>query len=247
MKRVSLVGEDLRGFTAPCADSYIKLFFPRPGQDRPQLPAAPDGDISCWYRSYLAMPDDIRPAMRTYTVRRHSGVELDVDFVLHDDGGPASRWASTARPGDNVAFFGPGGVHSVPEQTDWQLLIGDETALPAIGAILESLPRGAVAHAYIEVDNPAEQQDFQTLGNIEVQWIHRHAGPHGKALLDAVRSAEFPAGRLYGWISGEASLVKFARRHLVRDRGFDRRAIAFTGYWRLGLTQDEENQRQLEG
>lgn len=236
MTRVSLVGEDLRQLKASCPDAYVKLFFPLPGQDVPPLPMPLD---ESWYRTYLAMPDDVRPPMRTYTVRSHRGAELDIDFVLHGDGGPASRWAHNARPGDTIAVLGTGGLHVVPEDTDWQLLIGDETALPAIGSILERLSPGAVAHAFIEVDGPAEEQQFTTLGDTRVHWVHRGAGPHGESVLNAVRLAQLPEGTPYGWISGEAGMVKYARRHLVRDRGFPKSAITFTGYWRLGATHDQ--------
>ncbi|TVT15288.1 siderophore-interacting protein [Amycolatopsis acidiphila] len=236
MARVCLVGDDLRRMTATCPDAYVKLFFPLPGQDRPRLPELTAGS---WYRTYLALPDEIRPPMRTYTVRAHRGAEVDIDFVLHGDAGPASRWVLGAQPGDTVAVLGPGGLHIVPPGTDWQLLIGDETALPAIGSILERLSPGAKAHAFIEVDGPAEEQRFPTLGDIRVHWVHRGSAPHGESVLNAVRMARLPEGTPYSWVSGEAGMVKSARRHLVRDRGFPKSAITFTGYWRLGATHDQ--------
>ncbi|SFK24528.1 siderophore-interacting protein [Amycolatopsis sacchari] len=236
MARISFTGEGLRGLTATCPDAYVKLFFPLAGQERPELP-----DMLCdsWYQNYLGMPEEIRPPIRTYTVRAHRGTELDIDFVLHGDTGPASRWALSARPGQTIALLGTGGLHTVPAGTDYQLLIGDETALPAIGAILERLSPGAVAHAYIEVPSPAEQQRFTTLGNVEVHWLHRGAQAHGQAVLNAVRMARLPEGTPYGWISGEAGMVKFARRHLVNDRGIAKSNITFTGYWCRGATHDQ--------
>ncbi|MTD55089.1 siderophore-interacting protein [Amycolatopsis sp. RM579] len=236
MARVSLTGAQLRRITATCPDAYVKLFFPLPGQDRPRLP---DLGSESWYRTYLAMPEETRPPMRTYTIRAHRGTEVDIDFVLHDDGGPAGTWAAAAQPGDQVTVLGTGGLHLPPPDTEWQLLIGDESALPAIGAILEQLPPGAIAHAFIEVDGPAEEQRFTTLGNIDVRWVHRGSAPHGESVLNAVRFARLPEGTPYSWISGEAGMVKFARRHLVRERGFAKSAITFTGYWRRGATQDQ--------
>ena len=235
MARISLAGDGLSRLTVACPDAYVKLFFPRPGQERPVLP---EMARDSWYQSYLAMPDDVRPPMRTYTVRAHRGAEVDIDFVLHGDTGPASRWALGAQPGDTIALLGTGGLHTVPAGTDWQLLIGDETAVPAIGAILERLAPGTVAHVYVEVDDPAEQQQFTTLGDVQVHWVHRQSRPHGERLLNAVRLARLPGGTPYGWISGEAAMVKYARRHLVGDRGFAKSAITFTGYWRRGVTHD---------
>lgn len=231
-------------------DAYVKVFFPLPGQDEPQLPPAPSsGDVVSWYKTYLAMPDGVRPPMRTYTVRalRPELDEVDVDFVLHDDNlGPASEWAARAAVGDLVAFVGPHSLYEVPQAAEWQLLVGDETALPAIGAIVEHLPRSARASIYVEIPDRAERQTFETAGAVELHWIVRGNRPHGEALLDAVRAASLPGGAPYAWVSGEADIVKHVRRHLVRDRGFDKAAICFTGYWRHGLSEDAGGRERVE-
>ncbi|MBK1788963.1 siderophore-interacting protein [Prauserella cavernicola] len=250
MARITFTG-DLHDFVSAAPDQYVKVFFPRPGQDRPQLPPAASSDVMSWYRTYLAMPDDDRPPMRTYTVRAHrpDDLEIDIDFVLHGDSGPASAWAGLATVGSEVALLGPHGLYAVPEGTSWQLLVGDETAVPAIGAILETLPSESSARVFIEVDDPDDRQDFATAADVEIHWISRGGSPHGQPVLDAVRSARLPTGRPYAWVSGEAGMVKFARRHLVRERGVDKRAITFTGYWRIGRSEEDtgrENLRQLD-
>ncbi|MGW4483463.1 siderophore-interacting protein [Amycolatopsis sp. NPDC004368] len=223
-------------------DAYLKVFFPLDGQDEPQLPPVPSGgDVMSWYKTYLAMPDGVRPPMRTYTVRafRPELGEVDIDFVLHDDNlGPASEWAARAAAGDRVAFVGPHSLYEVPESAEWQLLIGDETALPAIGAIVENLPSSARASIYVEIPDRAERQTFDTAGAVELHWVVRGARPHGEALLDAVRAASLPGGAPYAWVSGEAGVVKHIRRHLVRERGFDKDTVCFTGYWRHGLSEE---------
>jgi len=226
----------------PTADAYVKLFFPLQGQDIPSLAPPVAGDVVSWYRSYLAMPDNIRPPMRTYTVRANRPWlgEFDVDFVLHGDHGPGARWASRARPGDAVAFLGPTGVHCVPTGTRWQLLVGDETAVPAIGSIIESAPAGSAVRAFIEAD-PAEWQRFSTAANADVQWVSDN-------LLDAVRAAPFTDG-VYAWLAGESAMVRAVRRHLVGERGIDRRVVTFTGYWRRGLSEEDvgrEGLRRIE-
>jgi NADPH-dependent ferric siderophore reductase len=210
-----------------------------PARESPELPET-GSDVLSWYRTYLAMLDDVRPPMRTYTVRAHrpASTEIDVDFVLHGDTGPASAWASRVTPGDRVAFLGPHGLYDVPAATDWQLLVGDQTALPAIGAIIEQLPAGTRASAYIEVSEREERQTFETRGAVEVHWLLRGSRPRGEALLEAVRTATFPGGAPYAWVSGEASVVKLVRRHLVRERQVDKRRICFTGYWRAGISED---------
>lgn len=241
MVRVTLTAATFADVPAGAPDQYAKVFFPLAGQETPQLPPPLAGDETLsWYRTYLAMPDDVRPPMRTYTVRAHrpSVAEIDVDFVLHGDAGPASAWASRVSTGDQVALLGPYGLYDVPPDTSWQLLVGDETAIPAIGAILEQLPPSARTSVYIEIGDRAERQMFDTQGAVELHWILRGPRPHGDALLDAVRAATFPGGAPYAWVSGEAGVVKLVRRHLVRERSIDKRSICFTGYWRLGMSED---------
>lgn len=220
--RITLSGVDI---VCPTADAYIKLFFPLPGQDVPALAPAVDLDVVSWYRAYLAMPDQLRPPMRTYTVRACRPGSFDVDFILHG-AGPGSTWASQAQIGDTVAFLGPTGVHSVPPGTRWQLLIGDETAIPAIGSIIESAPAGSLIRAFIQAD-PSEWQDFPA----DVRWLPDD-------LLPAIQALPFEDG-VYAWIAGESALVRAVRRHLVGTCGVDRRAITFTGYWRHGMSEED--------
>ncbi|GAB3721370.1 siderophore-interacting protein [Amycolatopsis oliviviridis] len=249
MSRVTFSGATL---VDQAPDQYLKVFFPQPGQAEPVLPAPLSGDeVYSWYKTYLAMPDDVRPPMRTYTVRalRPSVQEVDIDFVLHGDEGPASAWASGASEGDKVAFLGPHGLYNVPEGTTWQLLIGDETAIPAIGAIVEALPAGTRALVYVEISDREDRQVFETQGTVELHWVVRGSQPVGEAVLEAVRKAELPGGTAYAWVSGEANMVKLVRRHLVRERGVDKRAICFTGYWRQGMSEEaagREAMRQAE-
>jgi NADPH-dependent ferric siderophore reductase len=121
------------------------------------------------------------------------------------------------------------------------LIVGDETALPAIGALLENLGAHERALAFVEVQDAAEEQQLASPGRVDVRWLHRCSlGPGtSTALLDAVRAADFPAGPVFAWLAGEASGVRALRRHLVDERGVGRRSVAFTGYWRLHRTQDD--------
>ncbi|OZM77518.1 siderophore-interacting protein [Pseudonocardia sp. MH-G8] len=250
MARVTLHG-DLSGYTPLAPDQQVKLFFPRPGHDVTEVPAPPAGGDGMavrmsWYQAYLAVPEERRPWMRTYSVRRHRPErnEIDVDFVLHDHGdttGPASRWAAQAGEGDVIALVGPAASHfRTPGPHDWTLLAGDETALPAIGALLEAMPAGQRAEVFVEVADAGEEQPLPTAAQARVRWLHRGDVPAGRsdALVEAVRAADLPAGAVYAWLAGEASAVRALRRHLVGERGVDKRQIAFAGYWRLHMTQD---------
>ncbi|GEM34765.1 siderophore-interacting protein [Nocardia neocaledoniensis NBRC 108232] len=251
MVRVTFDCADAAALADTGPDQYTKVFFPLPGQTRPVVPPPieVEGGVMSWYQRYLAMPDEVRPPMRTYTVRaqRPELGELDIDFALHPDhAGPASDWASAAAPGDEIGVLcPPHALYCPPPDPDWQLLVGDETAIPAIGAIVERLATGAVLRAYIEVAGPDDEQRFETRGDVRIDWVHRGARPHGAAVVDAVCAATLPGGAPYAWISGEANLVKLVRRELVRERGVDKRAITFTGYWRQGRTEEDNGREKV--
>jgi NADPH-dependent ferric siderophore reductase len=243
--RITFAGDDLAGPLGDAPDQQVKLCFPKPGHTVPRLPEpSADGDVMRWYQAYLAIPEGERPWMRSYTVRGHDPqrATIDIDFVLHDDAGPATRWAESAQLGDTLGRVGPMSIYTRPLGTsDWLLLAGDATALPAIGTLLESLPEGARAVAYVEVSDAAEEQRFETRGEVTVRWVHRGDVPPGRGgvLVDAVRDAEFPPGSVFAWLAGESGAVRALRRHLVEERGLDKRSVEFTGYWRLALSQDD--------
>jgi NADPH-dependent ferric siderophore reductase len=244
MARLTFGGDDLADFRSDEPDQQVKLYFPKPGQTVPRLPECDAGDFMRWYEAFNAIPEAERPWMRSYTIRAHHPQHqtIDIDFVLHGDAGPATRWARSAQPGNTLGMFGPSVTfaRNIPlsksiNAADWILLAGDETALPAIGSIIESLPESARAIAYIEVRDAAEEQRFETRGEVTVHWLHR-----GEiSLVEAVRNAQFPSGEVFAWLAGESGAVRALRRHLVNERGVDKRSIDFAGYWRPKLTQDD--------
>ncbi|MYX98912.1 SIP domain-containing protein [Streptomyces sp. SID486] len=249
MARVTFEADHLDDSVGRSPDQQLKLCFPRPGQQEPVLPEQSD-DATGWYQAFLAIPEDERPWMRSFTLRRRvpGTRSVEIDFVLHGDTGPATSWAGSARPGDRIGMVGPSAVYARPVTltdsiagADWLLLAGDETALPAIGTLLEALPEGTRTVAYLEVADSAERQTFETAGDVDLHWLYRDGSPAGRSevLTDAVRAAEFPPGRPFAWLAGESGTVRELRRHLVGERGLDKRSIDFSGYWRLKLTQDD--------
>jgi NADPH-dependent ferric siderophore reductase len=242
MVRVTFEGARLGEFASGGRDQRFKLFFPHPGQDSPAVPGDAGDD---WYPAWRAMDPAVRGIMRTYTVReqRRDPHEIDVDFALHGDAGPASRWAGRAAPGDRVAALGPvvadnlGVDFRPPSGADWMLITGDETALPAVAGILAWLPASTRAKVWLEVPHADDMQDLPTAADAEITWLIRAGSRDG--ILDAVRNAHLLGGNPYAWIAGEAEAVRALRRHLVDDRGFYRRAIKFTGYWRRGATEED--------
>jgi len=244
--RVVLGGEELARVVTGGRDQRFKLFLPQPGQHAPVLPEVLDLD---WYGRWRALDPATRGVMRTYTVRdvRQDPAELDIDFALHGDLGPASRWAQRAVPGDRLAILAPlvednGGVDfCLPDDADWVLITADETALPAVANILGSLPPGTRVKAWIEVPHPEDRVPLPTKADADVTWLVRgtESADRTTPLLTAVSRTGLPAGTPYAWIAGEAACVRALRRHLINDRGFDRKSISFMGYWRQGETEDD--------
>ncbi|MDQ4118641.1 MAG: siderophore-interacting protein [Actinomycetota bacterium] len=224
MIRVTLAGEELDGFPGDGPDRRIKMFFPSAGQDVPAVPRASTGG-PVWPAG------EARPAIRTYTVRRFDAAagELDVDFVVHDGHGPAADWAQRAEPGSWVGVSEPGGRWSPDPSADFHVVIGDESALPAVATVLETLD-GQAVHAFLEVADTDEEQSLP--GTAVITWVHRGDAAPGEPLVAAVRTASFPVGRGQAWLSGESAAVKDLRAHLLDDRGLDRRSVYATGYWR---------------
>ncbi|MCX5556335.1 siderophore-interacting protein [Streptomyces sp. NBC_00038] len=231
MQRVVLGGEGLAEFTAGTStDHYVKLLFGAEGVTYPE-----PFDMKVIREEF---PRDQWPVTRTYTVRHWDAEhrELTLDFVVHGDEGLAGPWAANVQPGELVRFMGPGGAYAPDASADWHLLAGDESALPAIAAALEALPDGAVAHAFVEVSGPEEEQKINS--DVDVVWLHRGGRPVGEALVEAVRALEFPEGRVHAFVHGEAGFVKELRRLLRVEHEFSREDLSISGYWRLGHNED---------
>ena len=277
MRRLTVTGPDLADFADPGWDQRIKLVLPAAEAGYEHLPDGED-----WYRRWLALPDPLRPPIRTYTTRavRPQSAEVDIDVVLHGPTGPAGRWAMAAEPGRRAVLLGPnarydgdpGGVDFVPPQVTERLLLGgDETAAPAIARILQDLPATARGVAVVEMPTRADGAYLPSHPGIEVRALGRADRAHGELLVEGVRAAAAelcPTGvpqeveeidvdrdllwevprtakggaalrrtTLYAWLAGEAGAVRAMRRHLVAQRGVDRRSVAFMGYWRQGRAE----------
>lgn len=233
---VTLGGEELAGFEFLGLDQCTRILFAREGQDRLHLPDASSDDG--WVAEFRAMPDERRPHVRNYTVRRFdaAALEMDIEFVAHGDEGPASAWALGARPGDELGLLAEGIYYLPSEEADWHLLVGDESAVPALLSILEQAPADLRGRAYLEVPSSADVREVRAPAGVEVRWLARdgaHAVP-GALALETVRAAELPEGRPYCFVAGENALPTGLRRILVRERDVPKDDITFVGYWRAG-------------
>lgn len=230
--RVTLGGEDLADFVSGSFDDHVKVFFPEPGADKPVLPqVGPDG---------IKFPEDQpRPQARDYTPRHYDNAarELDIEFVLHGDG-PASTWAAQAQPGQTIGVGGPRGSFVIPREFDWHLLIGDDTALPAIARRIEELGPDARVIVVVEVADESARIAFATGPRAEVHWIHRdeHGADtaEGSQLTPTLRWLSLPEGEGYVWAAGEAAAMREVRQYLVNERGIHKTRIRASAYWKRG-------------
>ncbi|AUO25364.1 siderophore-interacting protein [Pseudomonas sp. SDT2931_S440] len=218
MRRITLGGPELAGFISLGSDDHIKLLFPQNAAEQAALDS-PDFNLR---------GDGPQPAMRDYTPRRYDldiG-ELDIDFVLHGDG-PASTWAEQAKVGQHLHIGGPRGSMIVPDIFDSYLLIGDETAIPAIARRLDELPAGRKVLAVIEIANAAEQQPLASAAEVEVIWVVRGQDD----LLETVQNLTLPGGSLYSFVATESKLSRQVRRVLLDTHNVNEAFLKAVGYW----------------
>ncbi|MBC3775664.1 siderophore-interacting protein [Pseudomonas sp. SWRI99] len=229
MRRITLGGPELAGFISLGTDDHVKLLFPQNAVQAAALETLVLG---------AGKDNGPLPEMRDYTPRRYDleKMELEIDFVLHGDG-PASTWAEQAQPGQFLHIGGPRGSMIVPDIFDSYLLIGDETALPAIARRLEGLAANRKALVVIEVENGAEQQKLDSAAQVNVIWVLREGGQDN--LLTTVSQLQVPKGNLYAWVATETRVSRQIRRVLIDEHGLDEQFIKAVGYWRAEGSDEE--------
>jgi NADPH-dependent ferric siderophore reductase len=223
MLRVVCGGGELAQFTSLGFDDHVKLFFPAGGES---------------------------PAMRDFTPRRFDAKagELWIDFYLHDTG-PAAAWAAQAAVGQPLTVGGPRGSFILPpEGIDSHVLIGDETALPAIGRRLEELPAGARALVVTESDGGSTGYPLQSRAALEVVSVARgvHTEAPGAQIIDALRKLKFPPGQCFTWVAAESRAARAIRRYLTDERGLDKHWIKAAGYWQRGAIGTHDSIQDTE-
>lgn len=234
LRRIVLGGDDLEGFISLGFDDHVKLFPPKPGKPLVLPTVGPDGPV---------FPEP-RPAARDYTPRSYDAAarRLTIDFVT-GHGGPATEWAMTAAPGSVVGVGGPRGSFIVPTAFQNHLLIGDDTALPAIARRLEELPQGVSALAVIEVDDAASILPLASPADLTLIWVERNGRPRAQsdALTQAFASAaaDIDPSDAYVWIAAESLVAKALRTQAV-SLGFNAKTMKAAGYWRKGAVGAHE-------
>jgi NADPH-dependent ferric siderophore reductase len=226
--RVTLGGDGLAGFAVPeTTDTYVNVAIPPVD--------APYGDRFEPAEVRDQHPAELWPARRRYTVRSWDAVtgRLVLDFVVHGDAGRGGPWAAAARPGDVLTFEGPSGGYRPDPTADWHLLVGDESALPAIAASLEACPQDLPVIVRLLCDGPEHQVDLPAPAGLDLQWLHRPA-----SLADAVAALDLPSGRGHAFVHGEAEEIRAIRAHLLTVGGMTRADMSCSPYWRRTMTDE---------
>ena len=230
MVSVTLGGGELDGFAVDQPAASVRLLLPSPG--------AQDLVVPTWKGNEFLLPDGRRPAIRTLTPLGFDpgAQELRLDIVLHGHG-VASDWAETAIPGRRAAVSGPGRGYMIPDVGAF-LLAGDESALPAIGQLLETIPADRRIDVHVEVSHPDARLDLPAHSGATVEWHELPPGaPPGDALVAAVKSVDLAADTRV-WVAGEAAAVQRIRRHLFDEVGLPRPSTTVRGYWKHGRAGD---------
>ncbi len=228
--RVRFAFDDPSAVERPDAtDAYFKLLFTDPAHG-----LTPPYDLD-------ALPPEQQPVRRTYTVRTwHTDGSVSIDFVTHGEEGVAAPWAMRAQPGDRVAANGPGSGYAPSGTAPWYLLVGDDSALPAISAAVEVLPQNARGHVVVEVDSPADEQLPTPPPGMTVRWLHRQGATPGERPLlpDAVRALDWPEQGPEVFAHGERESIKALRQIFFREHDLARSRVSLSGYWAYGRTED---------
>lgn len=225
MVRVTLGGNELEGFTAPGPADHVKVFFPDA-----------DGVLTT---PVFSASGATRPETGTVIVRDYTPVEyrpdqgeLDIDFVIHGDDGPASAWASRAQPGMPLAVAGPRGSHLPPSAISHAVVVADETALPAAARWLDALAPDVSVTALLSVAHP-DTADYLPKGpGRELVWFD--GDDRDARIQQAVRKMSFDE-QSFAFLAGEAGAIMQIRRYLRRELGLSKEQVDAHGYWKRGI------------
>jgi NADPH-dependent ferric siderophore reductase len=226
MLRIVLGGDELAGFAIESPASSVRLLLPPVGAGEIEMPS--------WTGNQFELANGDRAPIRTFTPRAFDSerLELTLDIVLHDHGA-ATDWARQAQVGDEVAISGPGRSEPLDPTARSYVLAGDESAIPAIAQLLESIDVGCTVDVHIEIADPSARFELPDHPNASVTWHDRIAGAApGSAFAAAVEQLDHLPDAV--WVAGEAAVVQRLRTHLFDERGRTRRDVTARGYWKLG-------------
>ena len=231
MQRITFSGDGLQGFPLDTASAYLKIAFP--------IPEGRSTSLKGIAKKILGRKST---AVRSYTVRKFEPQtnELEVDFVAHEHSGIASTWALNASVGDKVEAGGPGPKKLLKQTGDWYLIVGDMSALPAIGANLAALPADAEGYALIEILDDADRQELDSPPGVEIRWlVNPDTEKSAEIILQEIRAIGSQAGECEAWVAGELGTVRAVRSYLKSELGMQRNQFYASSYWQFGQADEQ--------
>lgn len=229
--RVVLTGEDILNFELAKVGDNNKIVFPSGQAGLTTMGGKPEGDV------------------RTYTLRALDleSKEMTIDFVAHGDQGPASKWATSAQPGDQLIVFMKNKNKQIFKPADWTLLIGDHTALPVISVILEQLPKDAIGKAILEVYAEQDILNLEKPEGVQIEWLYNDK-PGEEVLLPAkFDQVEIPAtGSKFIFSAAEYQSVRQIQEAIRSNPAIDREEWQSFSYWKFGMAESESGTKRKE-
>lgn len=242
--RIYFTGEDIPLIANTTVGVNNKILIPPKGLKEIHFP-----EYDYEKRRWKPQPKKIRPTVRTYT---HRGIDVSkneiwIDFAIHGDEGPATKWANNAKPGDILGVMMKNGSSELYTKSDNYLLAGDATAIPVLSVILEDLPASAKGTCILEVCNREEEQDLQTQADIEFIWLHNNQPQRESRLAEAVKQQALPPKARFGYIAAEFSSVRKIRKYLRKEKDWEPEELYAYSYWKAGTAEDKSvTDRQKE-
>ncbi|MCW3467069.1 siderophore-interacting protein [Chitinophaga nivalis] len=236
MLRVVLGGEGILKFAGVKPGFNNKIYIPPAGETTIVFPVYENG-------AWVSPPGAVKPVVRTYTLRALDleKKEMYLDFVVHGDSGPASAWALKAVPGDILGVAMKAETPALYPEADWFLLAGDQTALPVLSVILETLPAHVKGVALLEVPGQAEEQPIQTKADMIISWLHNPHPGTGTLLQDMVRNVIIPdrgTQRRFIYAAGESAAIKAIRQYLRKEQDITSDELDAYAYWKYGTAEE---------
>ncbi|SFK64206.1 siderophore-interacting protein [Methylophaga sulfidovorans] len=217
MRRITLIGDDLKDFPPDQESAHFKAIFPQPGQTKPKL------GIYAGFKKW----------MRSYTIRAFNQQTkvLTVDFAVNDHKGLGTDWANNAKVGDYLGIAGPGDTKYTNYDADWHLLVADLTGLPAAAAALEKLPKHAIGVAFLQVPTEQDKQLIHCPEGMKINWVI-NPDLTKNALLMAVENTSWLSGEPAIFIATESSQMKAIKKYVKNMPGYTNKQTYASGYWK---------------
>ncbi|CQJ54531.1 siderophore-interacting protein [Yersinia rohdei] len=238
LRRITFHSPTLENYPSDCAGAHLKIFLPLAHQTQPELPILSEkGPI--WPAA------DLRPIVRTYSVRaiRAAQTEIDIEFALHDHHGPAVSFARNAKIGDWLGITNPGGPETMLPAATFSYLVGDPSSLPALAALLATLPADAKGHAIIRVDTSSDILDLVKPSAVELSWVIGGTEQTDEVIAQFC-ALNLPMAEATFWLAGEDRMVVALRRYLRREKGCERQQLYAVPYWREGLNEEDYHHKR---